>query len=153
MDRSECKAIVEREIVGLMERLGIPHWRLVITYGPVTNRRIAAGHRGLAECIRNAPYDRATIVIDPEEHDDEAEVIKSLRHELMHVVLAPFDLYREFVSSYIDANSTQDHQEDTIFEHCIEQTVINLERMYLGLADLPDKPAEKPPKPRKKGRR
>lgn len=32
MDRSEVRAIVEREIGPLMTRLGISHWEVVVSY-------------------------------------------------------------------------------------------------------------------------
>lgn len=137
MDRSAVKAIVDREIEPLKARLGIPHWRIVVTYGPVSDPgRVAEGHRGMAECRRAAPYERATITLDHEQHDDETEVVDSLIHELLHVVLAPFDLYRNFATKFIEVGTTADGQEDTLFAHCIEQAVRNLERMHWGLSKV-----------------
>jgi hypothetical protein len=134
MDRSEVRAIVEAEIEPLLDRLGISHWRITVHFGPIeADHRVAAGHKVQGECLKNAPYDMATITLDPEEIHDPEHARKILRHELFHVLLAPFDVYRKFATAFIESKSSGDVQEDNLWEFASEQAVINLERMWRGL--------------------
>jgi hypothetical protein len=132
MDRSAVRAIVERELEPLRERLGLGHWDLDIEYGP-----IEGGQRG--RCSRAADYDRATIELDPEQVEDEADALKVLRHELFHLVHSPFDLYSCAVDN-AGLGKTMDDVLDRVWRHACEKTVINLERLYQGLTSPPDVP-------------
>jgi hypothetical protein len=155
MDRSEVRAIVEREIGPLMAALGVSWWKVVVEYGPIqVPKGTPDAFVAAARCDRKPDYNRATITIDPEKCDSGEDVMEYLVHELAHLVLAPFDLYRQFATKYIEANSPGDHQEDAIFAHVVEQAVIGVERIWTcapaywrtrGSEDrgMPTKPGEK----------
>jgi hypothetical protein len=127
MDRSAVGAIVERELKPLQEKLGLCHWDIEVECGPIQGG-------GNGQCSRSADYDRATIELDPEQLDDEAHVLKVLRHELFHIVHSPFDLYSCAVDN-AGLGKTMDDVLDRIWRHACEKTVINLERMYNGFTD------------------
>jgi hypothetical protein len=131
MDRSECVRIVGREIDGYLRAFGLPHWHIVIRYDRVTDDH-PEGFTVSADCRAKPEYERATITIDPEEMGDEAELLRILRHELMHVALAPFNLYRGFAAAFIEQKSAADAQEDVIWAHAVEQGVRSLERLWHG---------------------
>lgn len=126
MERSEVRAIVEREIDCLKERLGIPHWRIKLGYD------LRDGD-ACGQCIRHVDYDQAFIDFDPGGLDDEQHVLKVLRHELFHVVLVPFDIVFNALRPVLDKDATLAGAIDSIREHATEQAVINLERMWQGL--------------------
>jgi hypothetical protein len=130
MDRSEAKSIVDREIAGLQEKFGVPHWSLVISFGPLGDNGVA---RIKGRCTRQVDYNRAHIELDPEELDDEADVLKTLRHELFHVVLAPFDLYSQAADALAPRDSPAESMLDRLWTHALEQAVIALERLHAGL--------------------
>jgi hypothetical protein len=130
MDRSEVKAIVEREAGPLMERLGIGHWRVKVTYDPSGVDQ--DGHLQDGECTRLVDYDSAHISLNPESFDDEEGVIRTLRHELFHIVLSPFDLYCGSVDK-LDILGPTGVILDRVWNHACERAVINLERMFNGL--------------------
>lgn len=126
MDRSAVKAIVDREIGGLMEAMGVPHWKVEVRYEPCSNPE------WMAMCHRVVDYNTCRITIDPDMADDERGVVRSLVHELAHVLLAPFDLYREAITQHIDAGTVAARQEARLWNFAVEQAVINIERLWRG---------------------
>lgn len=142
MDRSAVQAIVARELEGLRNRMGLADWNLRVQFGPCSRPG------WVASCENQPDYNRSTITIDPAVHDDEAEVLDSLVHELCHAVLAPFDVYREAMLQLVpDFNSSPEgKQEDRYWTYFVEQAVANLERMYRGLSSAAP-PQPQPPTP------
>lgn len=141
MDRSAVKAIVDREIEPLLRRLGIPHWRITVSYEPAppdADGRYVAGHVN-----RRVDYDQAHVTLNPEAFDDESDVLRVLRHELMHVVLSPYDVFLNAVQSTLDGHAAAPALQ-SVWTHCMERAVIHLERMYRGLTDPPPPPPREP---------
>lgn len=126
MDVSEVQRIVSDNILRLVEAVGVPHWQIDIQYGPLGN------DSWKAMCSRNSDYDQATITIDPAQHVNEDDVLNSVIHELIHVALAPLDLYRNFMTAHMaELGSVASDQERVLWSFTIEQLVRNIER---GLA-------------------
>lgn len=123
MDKSAVGRVVDAHMRRLMWRLQVQAWKVDITYGR------PGGGRWVASCERAAPYLRATIELDPDAHADEAAVVESLRHELLHLLLAPFDQYRDLVTCALAPDSPMDEAERGAWRYAVEQTVGNLERM------------------------
>jgi hypothetical protein len=134
MDRSAVKAIVDREIEPLMVRLGIPHWHVVVSYDLRADDGIC---RVKGRCSRAMDYNKARIEFDPDECDDEDDVLKTLRHELFHVVASPFDLYMQAADQLTKEGSPEEAILRRVFDHAVEKAMINLERMFLGLTGPP----------------
>jgi hypothetical protein len=130
MDRSECQAVVEGAMPPLMRRLGIPHWRVVVSYDP--SAMDADGHLKHGECTRLVDYDSAHVKLNPESFDDREQLLRTLRHELFHIVLSPFDLYSTAIDRIEALDPIRDVL-DRVWDHACERAVINLERMYAGL--------------------
>ncbi len=133
MDRSEVKAIVERELETLQKRLGLPHWRIVVGYEPESLNDPNMIRRG--ECVRMVDYNSTRVVLNPEAFDEESDVLATLRHELFHVVLAPFDVVFNAVAPALEGNDVLRQSVESVRSHAEEQAVINLNRMYLGLTE------------------
>lgn len=130
MDESAVRAVVETNLLTYMRAFGIPHWSVSVLYGRCSDESWAA------ECDCTASdYERATITLDPDRHDSEETVRASLRHELMHVVASPFDLYRDVMTQQLKAGSDMDRAESRLWRHCVEKAVKHLERMYFGLCE------------------
>ena len=131
MKKAEVKAIVDANIEPWMEKLGIPHWSIEVTYGPCADRNWQAS------CDRQVAYNQAHIIIDPKHAVDEEGVIRSLVHELLHVVLAPFDLYRDVLSQHCgEAGSVRAREERALFDFTVEQLVVNLRRVVKGMGGI-----------------
>lgn len=125
MDKSKCREVVDQYIKPMMNLLGVQAWDVTVLYVPPPQ-----DPRWMAACSRNPPYQRATIWIDPERHDTEEEVLNSLRHELIHVVLNPFDTYRGIMTCDIDKGSTIDRIEDEAWTMAVENAVLAIERIF-----------------------
>lgn len=117
MDASEVKRIVDERIEPMMRAVGIPHWRITVEYEPL-DEGVAASCN-----LNDADYWRALITIDPMKVDNEAELVRFLRHELLHVLAAPFQLYRQVAQGGLGGDG-----EERLFRHAMEQHVTWLER-------------------------
>lgn len=129
MDRSAVKTIVDREIELLMERLGIPHWKIRVEYEveQPSNGRVRNG-----ECEWLVDYNSATVRLNPDSLEDEAHVLKVLRHELFHILLSPYSVAHNVILPLTEADSVKDKMLQSVWTHAMEQAIINLERMYNG---------------------
>jgi hypothetical protein len=131
MDRSAVEATVAREIGPLCARLGIEGWKIAVSYDPESVD--GDGHLKHGECTRLVDYNSAHISLNPESFEDEDAVLRTLRHELFHVVLSPFDLYSSAVDRAIDTPASVREILDRVWNHACERAVINLERMFSAM--------------------
>lgn len=146
MTATQVKAIVEAHIEKMVRLLGVQAWKIDVLYEEAGQPNWAAS------CTRQLPYQMATIRIDPAMAKDEADVLESLRHELIHVALAPFDAYRDVVTSSIKPDSSMDAAEERSWTLAIESAVLAVERIFdWGLPQYPIAELCKP-KPTKKPR-
>jgi hypothetical protein len=134
MDRSAVKKVVDDNIEPLMLMLGVPHWSIVVSYDLRDDNGIS---RIKGRCTRAIDYNKARIEFDPDECEDEADVLKTLRHELFHIVASPFDLYMQAADQCTKEDSPEEAILDRVFDHAVEKVMINLERMFIGLTGEP----------------
>lgn len=132
MDKSALRKLVNDHCGPLMQDFGLPHWTVTTFYD------LRDWHDGLvtkATCTPRYDYCQATINFDPEtfEDGDEKAVLKTLRHELFHIVLSPFNLLRRAAVDFCQNDPVKLGLLDTVWDHVIETGVIHLERMYHGL--------------------
>ena len=126
----ELQGMVEELLPAWMNKLGCPHWSVTVVYGECVNPEWAAG------CRREAAYEIATITLDPAQHFDREDVERSLLHELLHVKLAAFDVYRDFVSQNRKPGTAAEREESVIWTFCIEQAVKELRRLVRGMGGI-----------------
>lgn len=128
MDASEVKRIIKENYESLADEIGVGHWE--ITYDCNALESSEAGRTISGRCRIKPAYDQAAITLDPANLDDEADAIRVLRHELLHVALAPYKLFCEAVGEYVVGDERAVRAVDVLWEYAQEQAVINLERMY-----------------------
>ena len=120
MDQSEVRFIVNEHVKPIRDALQLNDWHIDTEYtalDPGTSARVHMMPR----------YRRATIQFDPAQIVDREHVLRCLRHELLHLVLAPFDLYTCAVSEMLPEQfSKVDNQ---LFMDAVELVVGNLERV------------------------
>ncbi|KQR22876.1 hypothetical protein [Deinococcus sp. Leaf326] len=126
----QMREYVEELLPLWIQRLGCPHWSISVTYGPCSNPDWSA------QCSRQVAYDVAEITLDPAHHDSKEEIERSLIHELLHVKLAVFDLYRNVVTQNRLPGTAADREESALWEFTIEQAVKDLRRMVSGMGGL-----------------
>lgn len=125
MDTSEIRAIIERALEPMQDVLGIPHYRIRVFLEPCDN----PNH--MAECDCQPEYYQAQITIDPHKASDEKGVLGSLRHELLHVVLADANLMRAMAK---DDHGNEDAHKGAVWIFAIERMVAGLEKMLHNLS-------------------
>lgn len=135
MDESKLRAFVDEHLPQIQEAMCLGHWSIRVFVEPIEQSGDAANCRVAGNCHMRPNYNQANIRLDPAQIDDEAHAAKVLVHEMGHVLVSPYRVYREFAASMIESKSSQDAQEDGIWTFCDEQAVINIERIWLGARD------------------
>jgi len=147
VDKSEAQRIVQANVERIRDALRLHDWYTTIEYGPCSNPNWGAS------CDRaGGDYKRATITINPELHDTEEEVLSSLTHELLHLVLAPLDVYRDIITSLVpgmhELGGPVAVAEQRAWTHALEAVVTLLERgVTRHLWEAAGDPAEDPAEP------
>ncbi|MBD2261363.1 hypothetical protein [Pseudanabaena sp. FACHB-2040] len=141
MDKSEVKAIVHEHINRLMNELGpVRSWNVTVKY----DRLSSDAHTTInAEIGFDYAYEQAVITIDPDSQDDANHVLRNLRHELIHLLLAPIEAYRGVVRSMLDEQ--QEEVEAAAERVAIERCVMNVERVLDWGLKIPLMPEEAAP--------
>lgn len=121
MDRTEAKAIIEKHARFMQWDMQLQKWEIEISLDVIDG-----GDR--AECAADNSYTRALITIDYTKADTEADLLASLRHELIHVLHAPFETFRRAVRQLVDDENAW-HAVDHVYEAAAEQTRSAIENM------------------------
>lgn len=120
---SEAKSVVLANIERLRDDLRLWDWHLEITYGRLDDAS--------ATCQIHPAYQRATITLDPEQLDDEQDVLRALRHELIHVFCWPMHAYGLHTEELTDGKTV-----DANWTFYLERMVWSVERL-LDLHEVP----------------
>ena len=122
MNAKDLRQLVERVLPSMLEAMGLERTRI--------EPDIRGLDDGEAASIEAMPeYERAFLYIDPSKVSDERYALDTLRHELLHVLLSPYERYREFVAKVIDKDSPLHPVFETAWDHACEASVANLEIM------------------------
>lgn len=120
MDTSEVRSIVRANLDRLRDQLLIGDWFVNVSYpaleGDVVGRATV-----------HAEYKRAEIELDPAKLEDEAEVLRVLRHELIHVFLWPMHAFAVHAHDISDGRST-----DFLWTFMLERMVKAVEDLLDG---------------------
>jgi hypothetical protein len=117
MDASEVRRIVEANVERLCDQLRLWDWHLSIAY-----RRLDGD--AVAQCDVSAPYLRATITLDNDKMDTEDEVLRALRHELIHVFCWPMHAFGQHAHDMTDGESS-----DSAWTFYLERLVWSVEQL------------------------
>ena len=120
MDQSEVRAIVNEHLKPIRDALQLNDWNIDTECSPLELGTPARVHM-------TARYRHATIQFDPAQIGDREHVLRCLRHELLHLVLAPFDLYTYAVSEMLSEQFSRVDKQ--LFTDAVELVVGNLERV------------------------
>jgi hypothetical protein len=131
VDRSAVERVVLAHIARLSAMCGLHQWEISVGYSSAPADDDGSLKRG--ECTRLIDYHSAHISLNPDAFADEAAVLVTLRHELFHIVLAPFDLYTSAVER-IELPEVAEELLDRVRDHAVERCVAGMERLWAGLA-------------------
>ena len=130
MDQSAVERVVAEHLAQLSAKCGLHQWDIAVSYESRSPDGDGGWTRG--ECTRLVDYHSAHISLNPAAFADDAGVLLTLRHELFHIVLAPFDLYVSAVEG-IELPEVAADLLEGIADHATERTVAGLERLWAGL--------------------
>jgi len=129
VDKSEVKKWVDANMERLLSEYGVPHWEVDVVF-------LQADESDLyGQCHTSPRYERATIELNCPKFKTLEKLEKTLRHEICHILHAPFNWYAIAVE---DALRKLNGMEpliaslDTVFDTACELTAKNLERMHHG---------------------
>ena len=95
----------------------------------------------MGACTPLVGQETSLIEIDNNEHDDPDELLRTLRHELIHCMLADLETYRKSVAELLDDKVF--NALEPVFRHAAERTVVNIENcLDHGLGHTPTEMAE-----------
>ena len=131
MDESKVRAIVIEAAETMQVNLALREWDIRHYAEKCPNDSFTA------QCRINTPYHRAFIWIDPAGHEAEDDVLDSLRHELLHLVGAEWEVYATMIMAGVEDSETMQRVEDRACTLASERTVSKLEKMLDGLGVTP----------------
>ncbi len=142
MTVQEVKEIIEEHIHEYAARLQVSHWRIYVAYKADATRPWAAPVRlALA-------YRIAHITFCCHSQTDADNVRSNLQHELIHIMLAPFELYVQSMIPFFEKDPAAVGVHNRMRTFAGEQMVGNIERaLRHGLNDPILTPPAPPPSP------
>lgn len=128
MERELAKKIIEENLKRYSHLLAVHSWSIHVFFDTIPDE--ADDHHGhvRANVLRKISYNIASITFDNAKFDTEQELLNSLRHELMHITHAAFDLYYETVMNFVPEDAIPAMRR--LYTHAAEQTVVHLQRMF-----------------------
>lgn len=130
MDKSAVAQVVAEHLPRLSAQLGLHQWEITIGYASEAADDEGSLKRG--ECSRLVDYQSAHISLNPDAFADADGVLATLRHELFHIVLAPFDLYTSAVE-VLELPDVAAELLERVRDHALERAVAGMERMWEGI--------------------
>lgn len=147
MDRSKVKEIVEANLHDLKCRFGLHHWDITATFD-LHEDDGGSRFTTRARCLFYVDYEKAEIRFNPDELDTDDDVLEALRHELFHLILAPFHIAWDALRPVVEADELRCNMARSIVTHATERAVKGLERLYHGLThELAERDPEPCPPP------
>ena len=118
MNDAQVREVVDGAIREMRMAMGLSRWHVNVNYRSLADDDIGT-------CLLDVPHYRATVELDPAKHEDADEVLKTLRHELLHVCHAYFEVPRGVVGEYL--STTSFNAVDVSFKLAAEHTVASME--------------------------
>lgn len=122
LDVSQIKEITNKAIKEYIDVFGLQGWRLELVYAIPKDENPSLVY---AQTTLSHERQRATIVINPTAFETEEELHETIRHELYHLVVSPFEILFHALPN-----------EHRVLLEIVEEAIVRgIERMYGGLMD------------------
>ncbi|MEO1522888.1 MAG: hypothetical protein AAFU78_19215 [Cyanobacteria bacterium J06633_2] len=125
MKESTCREWIDNNIKDMMWATGLMAWKIRFIVEELEPRH--EGETRLGTCDSDYAYEDACITINNEGIRDEAHLEKVIRHELLHLVIAPYESLAHGYLQIVDDQHVNAFREMERIAR--ERTVLNLERM------------------------
>jgi hypothetical protein len=107
------------------------HWQVDLCVEPIDKPKTCATFTA------DPKYQQIALTFDPAKIDTEEDALKVLRHEMIHGLLAEFNLLYDAMERVAPRDEMT--LLDTIYHHSLERSVVSIERMLdsgLGLSGM-----------------
>ena len=132
MDTSAAREVVDGALKPMRWRLQLQRWKVTVYYTHLS--------QAYGTCTPLANQETAIIEIDNDERENRDELLNTLRHELIHCMLADFETYRKSVGELLDDKVF--NALEPVFRHAVERAVANIENcLDSGLGHTPSEMA------------
>jgi len=118
MNEQETRKIVDKHLRLMRWALQLQDWGMNISY---------EDKESPAEANVKPDYEIASINIDPAKHNTKEEVLRDLRHEMIHILAAPFILYEQLVDECVDDKNRRVLRR--YFTYALEQHCLAIENL------------------------
>lgn len=134
LSAKQVKNIVNKQLKKnkLISKLNLQDWNIQFLFDACDNTHWAA------QCEQDPAYKIARVTINPGLHETEEEVINSLVHELMHIVLAPVEGVHMIDLAGYDEDSPEFRRSHEQWRQACEQLVCSLTKSYTALLSAKD---------------
>lgn len=125
MKKKQAQDLLDRFFDPMRHTLGIGHYQLNLAL-----KRLGLADSGAVGGMvaRRLNYHSADIYLDPENLENPEAFLRTLRHEMIHVLLADFDHFKAMALTAAPEGLAREMLETT-WTHASELTVLNIERM------------------------
>lgn len=132
LEVSQVRALVEAHMPRMVQQFQLNDWWIYTKYEQLSD----VDWRGQVD-LGQADYKRATIRFNVLFLDSDEDVLRVLRHELLHLLLAPFEIYDDVVYQYVHEDAVATKVRSRMRTHALEMIVGNLERALDYGLELP----------------
>ena len=131
MTKAEARRIVSENMIDVMRALGSSGWTIKCYYYNRCDEDDKSGSfKNQMSTDIQGRYEKAGITIYFDALDDEKDFLECLRHELIHVMLAPFDRYDDDVRMMMHPLDRMPRRAlDQFYQDRYEALVLAVERM------------------------
>ena len=124
------KSAMEKELGPMLDALKkllyLKDWTITLEAGQCYN------DAAMGQNEMNYRYEQSFITLDPGRHDSIEEARRTLFHEMVHILHAPFNEVLEIAASLIGEDPKMRAALKDAFDAAQERTVLHIERALLG---------------------
>jgi hypothetical protein len=120
MNEHEVRGIVKAHIKQMRWLLQLQDWDIKVAIQRIDQ------HETIADVEYRTAYRLAVMRVDPSRCDGRTALLESVRHELIHLLLADYLTYKTTVNRMLTAE--QASALEVVWQHAEERTVGNIER-------------------------
>lgn len=128
MDASSLRALLDTWTPVYAQRFGLSHWRIETHVVGIPDE---GGQTTLGDVEVMPERERASVRLNALALDNEVEALATLRHELLHIVVSPMQLFLDSVLARLPEEQHTDLRQ--LFAFADEMSVRNLERLHYNM--------------------
>jgi len=131
MDKTIAEAIIKQEFPRYQKLFHLQDWTITFKYRWIDDEDDLT----FGNCVAEPGYKTATIAINHDLLDNKEELLKVMRHEMIHILHSSFDIYRDAIEKLLGKSEFE--ALDTVYSYCSEEAVMFIENILDKELKLP----------------